>query len=151
MSQLHSIAVNGTVYELPSMDQFSSQIQDLAQAMSSTGVTAYEMTQAIKRMNEVLSRLEYHSDEITAIKDDLHDLRYECEGRDAALQASIDIDKIKIDELRSALDAKTEIPNQKGDLEIFSRIIPDEDFLIFGDVGWSYDIIKLDETNMFLN
>lgn len=44
MSQLHSIAVNGTIYELPSMDQFSSQIQDLTQAMSSTGVTAYEMT-----------------------------------------------------------------------------------------------------------
>jgi len=44
MSQLHSIAVNGTVYELPSMNQFSSQIQDLARAMSSTGVTAYEMT-----------------------------------------------------------------------------------------------------------
>lgn len=122
MSQLHSIAVNGTVYELPSMNQFSSQIQDLARAMSSTGVTAYEMTQAIKRMNEVLSRLEYHSSEITAIKDDLHDLRYECESRDAALQAIIDIDEIKIDELRSALDEKTENPNQKGDLEIFSQI-----------------------------
>ena len=39
--------------------------------MQSMGVTAYEMTNAIKRMSEVLSRLEYHSDEITAIKDDL--------------------------------------------------------------------------------
>ena len=44
MPQLHSISVNDTVYELPSMNQFSSQIQDLARAMSSTGVTAYEMT-----------------------------------------------------------------------------------------------------------
>ena len=44
MSQLYSIAVNGAAYELPSINQFSNQIQDLAQAMSSTGVTAYEMT-----------------------------------------------------------------------------------------------------------
>ena len=80
------------------------------------------MTQAIKKMSEVLSRLEYHSSEITAIKDDLHDLRYECESRDAALQASIDIGEIKIDKLRSAMDAKSEKPNQKGDLEIFSQI-----------------------------
>lgn len=122
MAQLHSITINGMTYDLPNMDQFSNQLQSLAQVISATGVTAYEMTQAIKRMNEVLSRLEYHSSEITAIKDDLHDLRYECENRDAALQASIDIDEIKINDLRSALDAKTENPNQKGDLEIFSQI-----------------------------
>lgn len=42
MPQLHSIAVNGTVYELPSMNQFSSQLQDLARAMSSVGVSAYD-------------------------------------------------------------------------------------------------------------
>ena len=42
MSQLHSIAVNGAVYELPSMNQFSSQLQDLARAMSSVGVSAYD-------------------------------------------------------------------------------------------------------------
>ena len=72
-------------------------------------------------MSEVLSRLEYHSSEIIAIKDDLHDLRYECESRYAALQASIDIGEIEIDKLRSAMDAKSEKPNQKGDLEIFSQ------------------------------
>ncbi len=64
MSQLHSIAVNGTVYELPTMNQFSSQLQDLGRAMQSAGVTAYEMTNAILRMSEVLSRLEYHSIQI---------------------------------------------------------------------------------------
>lgn len=122
MAQLQSITINGMTYDLPNMNQFSDQLQGLAQAISATGVTAYEMTQAIKRMNEVLSRLEYHSSEITAIKDDLHDLRYECESRDAALQALIDIDEIKINDLRSAMDAKTENPNQKGDLEIFSQI-----------------------------
>lgn len=122
MPQLHSIAVNGAVYELPSMNQFSSQIQDLARAMSSTGVTAYEMTQAIKRMNEVLSRLEYHSNEITAIKDDLHDLRYETETIQQGLDARTAVLEMEISDLRSAMDAKTENPNQKGDLEISSQI-----------------------------
>lgn len=122
MPQLHSIAVNGAVYELPSIDQFSSQLQDLARAMSSTGVTAYEMTQAIKKMSEVLSRLEYHSNEITAIKDDLHDLRYETEGIQQGLDCRTAVLEMEISDLRSAMDAKTENPNQKGDLEIFSQI-----------------------------
>ena len=122
MPQLHSIAVNGAVYELPSMNQFSSQLQDLARAMSSTGVTAYEMTQAIKRMNEVLSRLEYHSNEITAIKDDLHDLRHETENIQSGLDCRTAVLEMELSDLRSAMDEKTETPNQKGDLEIFSRI-----------------------------
>ena len=48
MPQLHSIAVNGAVYELPSMNQFSSQLQDLARAMSSVGVSAYDAAQALR-------------------------------------------------------------------------------------------------------
>ena len=122
MAQLRSIAVNGMIYDLPSMNQFSDQLQSLAQAMSATGVTAYEMTEAIKRMNEVLSRLEYHSDEITAIKDDLHDLRYETENIQSGLDSRTAVLEMEINDLRSALDAKTENPNQKGDLEIFSQI-----------------------------
>lgn len=122
MPQLHSIAVNGAVYELPSMNQFSSQLQDLARAMSSTGVTAYEMTEAIRRMNEVLSRLEYHSNEITAIKDDLHDLRYETENIQSGLDCRTAVLEMEISDLRSAMDEKTETPKQKGDLEIFSQI-----------------------------
>ena len=122
MPQLHSIAVNGAVYELPSMNQFSSQLQDLARAMSSTGISAYEMTQAIKKMSEVLSRLEYHSNEITAIKDDLHDLRYETENIQSGLDCRTAVLEMEINDLRSAMDEKTETPNQKGDLEIFSRI-----------------------------
>ena len=122
MAQLRSIAVNGMIYDLPSMNQFSDQLQSLAQAMSATGVTAYEMTEAIKRMNEVLSRLEYHSDEITAIKDDLHDLRYETENIQSGLDSRTAVLEMEINDLRSALDTKTENPNQKGDLEIFSQI-----------------------------
>lgn len=122
MPQLHSIAVNSTVYELPTMNQFSSQLQDLARAMSSTGVSAYEMTQAITRMSEVLSRLEYHANEITAIKDDLHDLRYETEGIQQGLDGRTAVLEMELNDLRSAMDAKTENPNQKGGLEISSQI-----------------------------
>ena len=90
--------------------------------MQSMGISAYDMTNAIKRMNEVLSRLEYHSDEITAIKDDLHDLRYETENIQSGLDCRTAVLEMKISDLRSAMDAKTENPNQKGDLEIFSQI-----------------------------
>lgn len=150
MPQLHSIAVNGAVYELPSMNQFSSQLQDLARAMSSTGVTAYEMTQAIKKMSEVLSRLEYHANEITAIKDDLHDLRYETEGIQQGLDCRTAVLEMEISDLRSAMDEKTETPNQKGDLEIFSQIEPDSDFLKFFDTNTRLDL-ALREGNIFLN
>lgn len=122
MAQLHSIAVNGAVYELPNMKQFSSQLESLAQAMSATGVTAYQMTEAIKRMSEVLSRLEYHSDEITAIKDDLHDLRYETENIQSGFDNRTAVLEMKLSDLRSAMDAKTENPKQKGGLEISSQI-----------------------------
>lgn len=54
-------------------------------------------------------------------------------------------------DLRPVADATIDIPNQKYDLEIFNQIVPNEDFLIFGDIGWSLDIINLDKTNMFLN
>lgn len=139
MPQLHSIAVNGAVYELPSMNQFSSQLQDLARAMSSAGLSAYDATQAIRRMSEVLSRLEYMENEVTAIKDSLHDLKYETEGIQQGLDCRTAVLEMELSDLRSAMDAKTENPNQKGDLEIFSPIVWDEDFLKFGD------------SNMFLN
>ena len=129
MSQIYSIAVNDTVYELPPMNQISSQLQDLEQTMSSTGVTAYEMTQAIKKMSEVLSNLEYYSNEITAIKDNLHNLQCETERIQQKLDCHTAISEIELNDLRSALEEKTETPNQKGDLEIFSQIEWDEEFL----------------------
>lgn len=122
MPQLHSIAVNGTVYELPSMNQFSSQLQDLARAMSSVGVSAYDAAQALRRMNEVLGRLEYMENEVTTIKDSLHDLKYETEGIQQGLDCRTAVLEMELSDLRSAMDAKTENPNQKGDLEIFSQI-----------------------------
>lgn len=122
MSQLHSIAVNGTVYELPSMNQFSSQLQDLARAMSSVGVSAYDAAQALRRMNEVLGRLEYMENEVTVIKDNLHDLRYETENIQNGLDCRTAALEVELNDLRSAMDAKTENPNQKGGLEISSQI-----------------------------
>jgi hypothetical protein len=86
------------------------------------GITAYELVNTIARLNEALSQLEYHSDEITAIKDDLHDLRYETENIQSGLDNRTAVLEMEISDLRSAMDAKTENPNQKGDLEIFSQI-----------------------------
>lgn len=129
MPQIYSIAVNDTVYDLPSINKFSSQLQDLEQAISSTGVTAYEMTEAIKRMSEVLYNLEHHSNEITAIKDNLYDLRCETERIQQKLDYHTATSEIELNNLRSALEEKTETSNQKGDLEIFSQIEWDEEFL----------------------
>lgn len=98
-----------------------------------------------------MSHMTWASDEITAIKDDLADLHYDCEGRDGNLSARIDLLEYQINELRPATDAKTENPKQKSDLEIFSQIEPSEAFLILGDIGWSEDICNMTKTNMFLN
>ena len=129
MPQINSIVINGTQYDLPTASQFSSQLQDLGKAMQSMGISAYEMTNAIKRMSEVLNRLEYHSNEITAIKDSLHDLKYETENIQSGLDCRTAVLEMELSDLRSAMDAKTENPNQNGDLEIFSQIEWDESFL----------------------
>ena len=124
MAILNSIVVNGMKYDLPgsSAQQFSSQLQDLGHAMQSMGITAYQLVNTIARLNEALTRLEYHSDEITAIKDDLHDLRYETENIQSGLDNRAAVLEMEINDLRSALGAKTENLNQKGDLENFSQI-----------------------------
>ena len=132
MSQLHSLAVNGVSYELPTMNQFTSQLTELGRAMQSMGITASEMTSAIRRMNEVLSRLEYHSNEITAIKDSLHDLQYETDNIQSGLDCRTAVLEMELSDLRSVMDAKTENPKQKDDFEIFSQIEWDESFLNFG-------------------
>ena len=42
MSQLHSLAVNGVSYELPTMNQFTSQLTELGRAMQSMVISAYD-------------------------------------------------------------------------------------------------------------
>jgi len=109
------------------------------------------MTEALRKLSELMQQMDWATTEITAIKDSMSDLRYDVDCADAANSARTDLVEMQIDELRSALDAKTENSNQKGGLEISNRIVPSEDFLILGDIGWSDDIINLDKTNMFLN
>ena len=140
MPQLHSISVNGCVYELPSqkvsqyspLDPYIGSLSDLARVMQSTGISAREMTNAILKMNEVLGRLDWAANEITAVKDSLHDLRDETENIQSGLDCRTAELEMEISDLRSAMDAKTENPNQNSDLEIFSQIEWDEHFLNFG-------------------
>lgn len=139
---------NDIMLNLPSV---SDATISLSSVVAQVGCTTQQMTEALRKLSELMQQMDWATTEITAIKDDLADLHYDCEGRDGNLSARIDLCEFELSELRSATDAKTENPNQKGGLEISNRIVPSEDFLILGDIGWSEDIIKLDETNMFLN
>ena len=139
---------NDIMLNLPSV---SDAAISLSSVMAQVGCTTQQMIEALCKLSELMQQMNWATTEITAIKDSMSDLRCDVDCADAANSARTDSVEMKIDELRSALDAKTENPNQKGDLEISNRIVSDEDFLIFGDIGWSYDIIKLDETNMILN
>lgn len=139
---------NDIMLNLPSV---SDATISLSSVVAQVGCTTQQMTEALRKLSELMQQMDWATTEITAIKDDLADLHYDCEGRDGNLSARIDLCEYELNELRSATDAKTENPNQKSGLEISNRIVPSEDFLILGDIGWSEDIIKLDETNMFLN
>lgn len=139
---------NDIMLNLPSV---SDATISLSSVVAQVGCTTQQMTEALRKLSELMQQMDWATTEITAIKDDLADLHYDCEGRDGNLSARIDLCELELSELRSVTDAKTENPNQKGGLEISNRIVPSEDFLILGDIGWSEDIIKLDETNMFLN
>ena len=139
---------NDIILNLPSV---SDAAISLSSVVAQVGCTTQQMTEALRKLSELIQQINWATTEITAIKDSMSDLRCDIDYADATNNARTDLLEMKIDELRSALDAKTENPNQKGGLEISNRIVPDEEFLIFGDIGWSYDIINLDETNMFLH
>ena len=139
---------NDIMLNLPSV---SDAAISLSSVVAQVGCTTQQMTEALRKLSELMQQMDWATTEITAIKDSMSDLRYDVDCADASNSARTDLVEMQIDELRSALDAKTENPNQKGGLEISNRIVPSEDFLILGGIGWSDDIIKLDETNMFLN
>lgn len=122
MAKLNSIAVNGTVYELPSMTQFSSQIQALGSAMSSAGVSAYEMTEAIRKMSDVLARLNVLENRMDHAECETYEAKRDAERVAEALDGRTAALEVELNDLRSAMDVKTENPNQKGDLEISSQI-----------------------------
>lgn len=135
MPFLKQIKLNDITFDLPGV---SDTAVSLSSVVAQVGCTADQMTDALRQISDLMKQMTWASTEITDIKDALADLQYHCEGRDGDLSARIDLVEYKLDELRSDLDARTEIPNQKDDLEISDRIVPCEDFF------------KL-EGNMFLN
>ena len=148
MPVLQQIKLNDITFDLPSV---SDTAVSLSSVVAQVGCTADQMTKALKDLADLMKRVDWATTEITAIKDDLADLHYDYEGRDGNLSARIDLCEYQLSELRPATDAKTENPNQKSDLEISNRIIPSEEFLILGDIGWSDDIVDMHKTNMILN
>lgn len=148
MPVLRQIKLNDIAFDLPSV---SDTAVSLSSVVAQVGCTADQMTEALKKISELMKQMDWATTEITAIKDSMSDLRYDIDCADAACNARTDLVELKVNELRSVLDAKTENPNQKGGLEISNRIVPSEDFLILGGVGWSGEIIDMDKTNMFLN
>lgn len=97
--------------------------------MANYGITAEEAGIALKQISDILASVQWTHNEITAIKDSLDDLRYICDSHEHDLICRTDALEVKLNNLRSALDEKTENPKQKDDLEIFSRIEPSDNFL----------------------
>jgi hypothetical protein len=102
-------------------------------------------------LRDAFAQLNYVYDKVGEIQENLHDLRYQRYNKDEALNCRAAALECDLSELRPATDAKTENPKQKSDLEIFNWIVPSEEFLILGGIGWSDYIIDIDKTNMFLN
>lgn len=113
------------------------------------GISTAEMVERIKQVADLINRMSYTENELVAVKDSLNDLYCRVDYQDDEIDKKVKVldDKVselhatammEIDLLRPATDAKTENPKQKSDLEIFSWIVPSEEFL------------KL-EGNMFLN
>ena len=107
-------------------DTYENSLMYIADAVATLGVTADEMTEAISKLAQLMRDMECANARIDWLED-------------------------RISQLEPVPDAKTENPNQKSDLEIFSRIEPSTEFLILGDVGWSEEIINIGTHNMFLN
>ena len=127
--KLHSIQVNGALYELPTVLEASDNLRQLNESMSSLGVSAESLVESVRTLADLYAQLQWSMHKIDEVQKDLTDLKYHCEGRDGDLSARTDLVEYKLNELRSALDAKIENPNQKDDLEISNRIVPCEDFL----------------------
>ena len=136
MAIIKSIDLHNQLYDIGLNP--AQSLKALSSALAQIGCTTDQMTQALRNISDLMGRMNWASDEITAIKDSLADMRYDAESADASLQCQIDVVNTKLNELRPDTNAKTENPNQKSDLEIFDWIIPSEEFL------------KL-EGNMFIN
>ena len=126
MPVLKQIKLNDITFDLPSV---SDTAVSLSSVVAQVGCTADQMTKALKDLADLMRRMDWATTEITAIKDDLADLHYDCEGRDGCLSARLDLCEYQLSELRPDTDAKTENPKQKSDLEISNRIEISDEFL----------------------
>lgn len=88
--------------------------------MANYGFSAEKAGRALKQLSDRLAEIQWAHTEITAIKDSLDDLRYTCDSHEHDLICRTDALEVKLNDLRSALDEKTENPKQKDDLEIFN-------------------------------
>lgn len=88
--------------------------------MANYGISAEEAGRALKQLSDLLAGVQWAHTEITAIKDSLDDLRHTCDSHEHDLICHTDALEVKLDDLRSALDERTENPKQKDDLEIFN-------------------------------
>lgn len=107
---------------LPTMDEAIMTARQLGEVMANYGISAEEAGRALKQLSDRLAEIQWAHTEITAIKDSLDDLRYTCDSHEHDLICRTDALEVKLDDLRSALNEKTENPKQKDDLEIFNRI-----------------------------
>ena len=107
---------------LPTMDETIMTACQLGEVIANYGISAEEAGRALKQLSDRLAEIQWAHAEITAIKDSLDDLRYVCNSHEHDLICRTDALEVKLDDLRSALDEKTENPKQKDDLEIFNRI-----------------------------
>lgn len=126
MPVLKQIKLNDIAFDLPSA---SDAAVSLSSVVAQVGCTADQMTKALRDLADLMKRMDWATTEITAIKDDLAELHYDCEGTSGSLSARIDLCEYQLSELRPATDAKPENPNQKSDLEIFNWIVPSDNFL----------------------
>jgi predicted RNase H-like nuclease (RuvC/YqgF family) len=117
------------------------------------GINAYEAAQAIHKVSQALNNSNrntsnisvlqteinnlkyqtqnnaYFQDKISELEANVHDLRTKAYTSEASIDSRTAALEWEISDLRSALDAQTEKSKQKSDLEIFSAIEWDEEFL----------------------
>ena len=130
-------------FTLPNTDEATIHINELGRALANFGLSATDVVNSIKHINQALAQL----DTIESV------LNYNIDSKVNALKTEIDILKNnnlhnekriyeierELYDLRSETSENTESSNQKSDLEIFGEIEWDEHFLNFGS------------SNIFLN
>ena len=99
-------------------------------------MSADQAAEAIARVSEALSRLDVIESVIDyGIESKVGRVEVETDllkNRSNKIERDVSLLREDLNDIRSALDAKTENPNQNDDLEIFNQIVWDEHFLKFG-------------------